>query len=184
MSSVHRRAVILVCALAPSGCASVGAYHPQAPGEPGGYSERQLNAASWRVEFMGDDGMSREVVESHLLHRAAELTVANGYDWFTKSEQSLDEEAEVVVEGRAPARQSPAWRPIWRHRKHFGWSDWMPAGERGPPPSELRDERTSVITRYAAREDITMGRGAPPPGAFNAREVLALLGTSIERPRN
>lgn len=177
-----RRTALVAIALVLSGCASVGTYQPQSADRPDGYADRRLDDTHWRVEFVGDASTSQERVESYLLYRAAEITIDNGFDWFLPAEHALEEETEVIVEARAAPALSPVWRPMWRHRKRFFWSDWMPAGARREPESELPQSTAQTITRYAAREDITMGTGAPPQGAFNAREVVALLQPSIVRP--
>jgi len=177
---MQRRFVLVAVALLVSGCASGGAYHAQSADTQDGYSERRLDDARWRVEYVGDGSTSQERVETYLLYRAAELTTASGYDWFVPAEHTLEEETEIVVEAQRAAEPSAVWRPMWRHRSRFFWSDWMPAGAQPTPRSELAPPSTWTITRYAAREDITMGRGAPPAGAFNAREVIALLQPTID----
>ncbi|MGE0741008.1 MAG: hypothetical protein AB7O98_06665 [Hyphomonadaceae bacterium] len=166
---------LLVC-----GCASTGAYRAQTAESADGYSERRLDEAHWRIEYVGEASASQDRVESFLLYRAAELTVTSGYDWFMPAEHVLEEETEVVVEVSRGLEPSPVWRPMWRHRKRFFWSDWMPAGAEPPPDSpQPAPTGARTITRFAAREDITMGRGAAPAGAFNAREVMALLAPTV-----
>ncbi len=160
-----------------SSCATEASYHPITAGAPDGYSETRLDETHWAVEFIGDASASQETVESHLLYRAAELTVAAGYDWFVPANQSLDTESEVMVRG-ARRVESPVWRPMWRHRSRTSWSDWM---VRGASPAEPPPPTVQTVDRLAAREEITVGRGAAPEGAFNAREVLELLGPSIAR---
>jgi hypothetical protein len=163
-----------------SACATEGSYHASTGAASSGYSDVQLDETHWRVEFIGDASTSQETVESYLLYRAAEITLASGHDWFVPANHSLESESEVVVEGVRAHPESPVWRPLWRHRSRYRWSDWM---VRGASPAE-RPQRATVQTmdRYAAREEISVGRGAAPEGAFNAREVLALLGPSITRP--
>jgi hypothetical protein len=177
-----RRAALLAMALTLCGCASVGTYHPQGAGAQDGYSEHRLDEMRWRVEFIGDSSTSQQRVESYLLYRAAEVTVSSGFEWFMPADHAVEEETEIVVQAQPQPVQSAAWRPLWRHRKRFFWSDWMPAGSQPPPDSDLQRENTWTISRYAAREDIIMGRGAMPQGAFNAREILTLLEPSIVRP--
>jgi hypothetical protein len=161
-----------------SACATEGSYHANTAGVSDGYSETRLDETHWAVEFIGDPSASQETVESYLLYRAAELTVANGYDWFIPASQTLDSESEVVVTG-ARRVDSPVWRPLWRHRNRTQWSDWM---VRGASPSQPTQQTVQTVDRMAAREEISVGRGAPPAGAFNAREVMASLEPSIVRP--
>jgi hypothetical protein len=179
------RVFVLALAMGLAACATPADYHARTPAAADGYSEQRLDDTRWRVEFVGDASASQERVESYLLYRAAELTAARGYDWFLASNHSGETESEIVVE--APPRSAPqssVWRPLWRHRSRFRWSDWM---VRGPDPGEhleARSGRTFTIDRYAAREDIVMGLGEAPNGAFAAQDVLALVGPTIVRPRS
>ncbi len=70
----------LCAALTLAACATTGLY--QARDGESGYAETRLDQTQWRVEFVGDDFTARETVETYLLYRAAELTAANGFDWF------------------------------------------------------------------------------------------------------
>lgn len=153
-------------------CTTVSSYHARTEPLGSGYSEEQIGEARWRVEFTGGVGDTREEVESSLLRRAAELTTAAGYNWFIASSSEVESETEVVVEAQRP-RESPVWRPQWRRRLSLDWTDWMPAGAAAsqtltPPSSHVAEQE-----RFAAREEITMGRGPVPNGAFDARTVLS-----------
>ena len=71
-----------------SACATATPYQPNIavqPGRPvpGGFSEQRIEPERYRVSFAGNSLTSRETVESYLLYRAAELTQAQGFDWFT-----------------------------------------------------------------------------------------------------
>lgn len=181
MTTVFRSVAALAAALALGACATEGVYRPQTAAAAAGYSEQRLDETHWRVEFVGDESASHEAVESHLLRRAAELTVASGYDWFAPVNRSAGVDSEIVVEAQRPRveTESPVWRPMWRHRSRTHWSDWMVRGPAPAPASaaaEADPPPGRTIDRYAAREDIAMGRGPAPAGAFDAREVLALLG--------
>lgn len=146
---------------------------------PENYTSTRLDETHWRVEFVGDAERSQDEVEARLLQRAAELTISSGYDWFVPSDQSVDTESEVIVEGQRQRVESPVWRPMWRHQGRFFWSDWMVRGAAAPEgPTTPPTVRTT--DRLAAREDILMGRGAAPQGAFNARDVLASVGRQAE----
>jgi hypothetical protein len=155
-------------------CATASGYQARTQPAGSGYAEERIGEARWRVEFTGGENDTREEVESYLLYRAAELTSASGYDWFISTASEVESEAEIVVEAQR-VRESPVWRPQWRRRRSLDWTDWMPAGaaasETPIPPSGRVVERE----RFAAREEITMGRGMAPNGAFDARRVLSDL---------
>lgn len=182
MRSTRRLAVFAVTALALSACATSGLY--QARDAESGYAETQLGASHWRVEFVGDNFTSRETVETYLLYRAAELTAQNGDEWFAMSAPSTSEDVEIIVEGERPqAYRDRYWRPRWRRRSRFFWSDVDPVG---PMPYERRPVLESNVAErvhYSASVEIFTGRGAAPAGAFDAAQIIARLGPSIIRPR-
>ena len=51
-------------------------------GITGGYSETQIDDATWRVSFYGNGFTTRETVQTFWLYRCAELTLEKGYDGF------------------------------------------------------------------------------------------------------
>jgi hypothetical protein len=162
-------------------CATGGGYQARIGPAESGYAEERIDETRWRVEFTGSASDTRDNVESYLLYRAAELTTSNGYDWFVPSAHEVDTETEVVVEAQR-ARESPVWRPHWRRNRYSRWTDWMPAGV---PPQEVPARGSSQVTtreRFAAREEITMGRGPAPNGAFEARRVLSDLAATVSGP--
>lgn len=177
-----RFAAVVFAALSIAGCATTGLY--QARDGHSGYAETQLGAARWRVEFVGDDFTSRETVNTYLLYRAAELTRENGHQWFAMAAPTTNEEVEIVVEAqRAQAYSDLYWRPHWRRRGRFFWSDLDPVG---PIPREHQDmasERITETVHYSASAEIFMGDGPPAAGAFNAEDTVARLSPSIVRPR-
>ena len=60
------------------GCATATPYQPLQPGwtASGGFSERQIEPNRWQVSFSGNSLTSRQTVETYLLFRSAELTLA------------------------------------------------------------------------------------------------------------
>lgn len=164
------RAALVAIAFGACSCASV--YHAREGASADGYSERQLEATRWRVEYVGDEISSRERVENFLVLRAADVTLANGYDWFASSAYESESQEELVITGTRSERPA-VWRPQWRERRSpFFWTDWR---ERGPPEHTERSARSYTVQRYAVRQDILLGRGEAPPGAFDAQSVIARL---------
>jgi hypothetical protein len=159
-------------------CVTPNGYQARIEPAGSGYAEERIAETRWRVEFTGGPNDTRDVVESYVLYRAAELTTSSGYDWFIPSAQEVDTETEVVVQAQR-TRESPVWRPQWRRNRYSRWTDWMPAGA---IPQEILERSTAQVTtreRFAAREEITMGRGPAPSGAFEARRVLSDLAPAI-----
>lgn len=86
----HRLAIALAAALL-AGCATATPY--QAATDGYGYAEQKLEANRYRLSFTASSATPRETVRNYLMYRAAELTLANGYDRFLLAEQGVAEEA-------------------------------------------------------------------------------------------
>lgn len=180
-------AVVLALAAGLSACATATPYQPMAAGAAtsGGYSDYRLDNNKFRVTFAGNTLTSRDTVERYLLYRAAELTTAQGYDWFVLAARDTDKTSRTYVEPSAwgPSWRYGYWRPYWSYYgPRYGWRTWDPYwGD--PFWADRVDVRT--VEKYAATADVVMGRGPKPatdPTAFDAREVMANLGPSIARP--
>lgn len=183
MRSLWRLAVYAIAVLSLSACVTTGLY--QARNAEGGYAETRLGADHWRVEFVGDDFTSRDTVETYLLYRAAELAVENGHEWFAMAAPAVSEDVEIIVEAERPqAYRRRYWRPHWRRRGRFFWSDLDPVG---PMPHEVAPRREASVTErvhYSASAEIFTGEGLAPAGAFNAPQTIARLQPSIVRPHS
>jgi hypothetical protein len=177
-----RRGMLYFAAIASAAvlaaCATGGGYQARIAHADSGYAEERMDETRWRVEFTGGASDTKDIVESYLLYRAAELTTSSEYDWFIPSAHEVDSETEVVVEGQR-TRESPVWRPQWRRNRYSRWTDWMPAGAVAHETTERGSSQVTTRERFAAREEITMGRGPAPSGAFEARRVLSDLAPAI-----
>lgn len=181
-------AAMLAAATALGACATATPYQPDAPGAAvsGGYSDYQLDSNKFRVTFAGNTLTSRDTVERYLLYRAAELTVSQGFDWFVVAARDTDKTTRSYVDppSYGPSWRYGYWRPYWSYwGPSWGWRTWDPYwGD--PFWAERVDVRT--VEKYQAMADIIMGKGERPadnPAAFMAREVMANLGPSIQRPQ-
>lgn len=172
-----------------SACATPTPYQPAAAGRhAAGFSEIRIEPNRFRVTFSGNSLTSRETVEGYLLYRAAELTVAQGYDTFTVVDRKTDKSSRAYVQPDPMFHPwyGPSygfWRPSWRYYgPGFGWRSWDPFwGD--PFWSDQMDVRT--VDRYEASAEIVMSRGPKPeadPTAFDARAVMTNLGPRIQRP--
>ena len=183
-------AVSLTLAGLLSACATATPYQPNIPGQAtsGGYSEQRIEPNRFRVTFSGNSLTSRETVEGYLLFRAAELTVQQGFDWFSIADRNVERDRRTYIE-RDPF-YSPwygpgygYWSPSWRYYGGgFGWNTWDPYWG-GPFWGDRMDVRT--VDRYEASAEILTSRGAKPaddPRAFDARAVIENLGPRIVRP--
>jgi hypothetical protein len=190
---LKRSAAIAVTAALAAGlvaCATPTPYQPNIPGQAtsGGFSELRLEPNRFRVNFQGNTLTSRETVEGYLLFRAAELTVQQGYDWFSIVDRETDRKTRTYVEPDPFYRPwyGPGyigWRPYWRYYgRGFGWRTWDPFW--GDPFWHDRvDVRT--VDKFEATAEIVMGKGAKPAydvRAFDARAVIDNLRPRIQYP--
>lgn len=191
--SPKRGACLAMAALLalPAACATSTPYQPlsRASAAAGGYSDQRLAEDRYRVTFAGNTLTSRERVESYLLYRAAELTLERGYDWFVVVDREMEHEIERQIRPDPYYRpwygtRFGAWRPYWRYRVPGDpWFDWDPYhGD----PFWTHDIDVRTVERFEATAEIRLGRGPVPAGeagAMVAREVIAEIGPTIERPR-
>ena len=180
-------AAAAVSALALSACETATPYQPLTRGSAtsGGFSERSIEANRWQVSFAGNSLTDRKTVETYLLYRAAELTLAQGYDWFEIAHRNTDAKSRLIADDFG---YGGYWGPSWRvyHRGRFGgWSGWGGWGGWGGYGGPWGPTDYQQITQYEANAEIVMGRGPKPADntrAFDARAVSTRLCPSIERP--
>ena len=189
-----RRPAVLLASLALAAllaaCETATPYQPNLPGNAtsGGFSDQRLEANRFRVTFAGNSLTSRETVEGYLLYRAAELTVAQGFDTFTIVDRHTDRDRRSYVEPDPLYHPwyGPGfgyWRPHWRYYgRGYGWRGWDPFW--GDPFWADRID-VQTIEKFDASAEILMTHGAKDPAdakAFDARAVMANLGPRIQRP--
>jgi hypothetical protein len=187
-SALFAVAVALAAGLA--ACATPTPYQPNVRGQAasGGFSELRLEPNRFRVNFQGNTLTSRETVEGYLLFRAAELTLENGFDWFTIVDRATERDARTYVEPDPLYRpwygsSYGFWRPSWRYYgRGFGWRTWDPFwGD--PFWANRMDVRT--VERFEASAEVVMGKGPKPADdvrAFDARAVAENLRPRIQYP--
>lgn len=185
------RRLLIIPALAAlavlTACTTPTPYQPyraeSAGGVHGGYSEQRLAPDRFLVKFHGNELTSREQVENSLLYRAAELTVANGYDWFVLSDRHTRHEVETYVH-RSPWGTYGYWQPHWRYYRYgYGWDVWHPEFG-GPFWADHID--VSTVESFEVEAEIALGKGVPrsgDPKAFDARRIMTELGPTLTRPQ-
>lgn len=193
MSTVPaRRSRIAAVALALASASVLASCSTPTPYQPAtgsgsyrtGYWDEQIESDRFRVTFAGNSMTSRETVERYLLYRAAQLTVERGGDYFVLSDRDTEKKSRTYAT-TSPFAGGPwgGWGPSWRYYgPRWGWRSWSPWG--GDPFWD-RDIDIRTVERYEASAEIVIGKGRKPDNirAFNAREVLENLGTSIAPPR-
>jgi len=188
----YRLSIAAGLALLLGGCATTSTpYQPVSASNrvSGGYSEVRLEADRYRVTFSGNMFTSRDKVEGYLLYRAAELTIQQGYDWFVIRQRETEHRVERRVEPDPMYRPwyGPTygyWQPQWRYYDPMdGWRNWHPySGD----PFWADGMDVTTVEQFEATAEIKMRRGEMPKtnrSAFDARDVLQRLGSSVERPQ-
>lgn len=161
-------------ALALSACASSGVdYVPAAESGDVGYSEQQISADRYRVNFIGDDSTSLENVQDFALLRAAELTVQKNYDWFRVADRTT-----IPVHANTPdgSVEIVSTRPTHTNCGLLGCETHY-AGEFATTGAEVPrgDER------YSTNLEIVMGSGSDTDAenTYNARDVIETIRARI-----
>lgn len=177
-----------------AGCTTATPYQPDIRGSQvsGGFSETRVTNDRFRVQFRGNTLTNRDTVERYLLYRAAELTLAQGYDWFEIDDRRTDKTERTYVDSMGPRMGMGwgggwgygMWQPSWRYYgAGFGWRTWDPYW--GDPFFANRmDVRT--VQQFEAGAEIILHKGPTPEGAaraFDARQVRQNLEPTIVRPQ-
>ena len=155
----------LLSALLLSACASVTPYQPLNNGV--GYADQKLENNRYRISFSGNSSTPRETVANYVLYRAAEVTLSNGYDYFTLAAQSTDQEIKSGGGGFG-----------------FGFGG-VGIGRNGGLGIGF-GSGSDIRTEYQGSADVAMYRGKKPANnaqAYDAREVKNNLDPTITRPK-
>ncbi|MFI4934517.1 MAG: CC0125/CC1285 family lipoprotein [Caulobacterales bacterium] len=182
-------AAVLALGLGLSACETATPYQPLAANSAvsGGFTDQKLDAEHFRVTFKGNSMTARDKVETYLLYRAAELTVAQGFDWFEMVDRHTSQDRRTYLDPDpfyGPGYRWGYWRPSWRFHGRGGlWRTWDPFwGD----PFWADDFDVQTVDEYEATADIAMHHGPKPPDdpkALDAHEVMANLGSQIARPK-
>jgi hypothetical protein len=176
----------LALALGLSACETATPYQPLAQGSKvsGGFSDQKLEANRFRVTFAGNTLTGRQTVEDYLLYRAAELTIAQGYDWFTAVDRHTSTDKHTYVE---PIGPYGGWRPYWRWYGGYGSRHWRGWDPWWGDPFWADSVDVQQVEKFEASAEILLGKGPKPEGdpkAFDARAVMTNLGPKIVRPKS
>jgi len=154
-------AALAVSGLSLSACATAPTlYQPAAGPAAVGYSEYRIEPGRYRVTFRGGPGAPAQQVADYVLRRAADIAIADGYDWFRVAGRSTDvlpdtgPRLSVGVGGGSYGRRSGVG---------VGVSQGIPLGG-GPSVSQTIE--------------VVMGRGDRPRAAdaYDARALRQNLG--------
>jgi hypothetical protein len=164
---ITRVLMVATLALGLAACAAPTPYQPGWQGDGYGYSEQRIEQNRFRVSFSGNAATPRETVQNYLLYRAAEITLAQGGDYFVVAARSTSPDyggGSGVSTGVGVGGGS-------RSGVGVGLGIGLPLGGGGSGP-------------VAATAEIVIHRGAKPENlrdAFDARAVRQNLGPRILR---
>lgn len=171
-----RTAAVAALALALGACGTPTPYVPAGEDSRHGYATQRLEENRFRVSFSGNSLTDRSTVENYLLYRAAEITRAQGKDYFVVVNRDIDADTTY----HTTYDPWPLYRPhrYWEH-PFFGHPYWGPGFGYAP-----LDATSHAVTRYDAHAEIVLHSGRKPaddPRAFDARAVLRNLGPAVVR---
>ena len=150
----------VLLALLIASCAATP-YQPLRDGR--GYSEQKIESNRYRVSFAGNSYTPLQTVQDYVLYRAAELTLASGYDYFMLGNQSTVSE---------PGHSSGL---------SFGLGGFSSGGGLGVG---VGTSTGSSNSQYEGQADILMFKGRKPdnePRAFDARATKTNLDAQVKR---
>ncbi len=156
----------LLTTLALAACARPTPYQAAASEGAPGYSEKMIGEDQYRIGFEGNGLTTREMVDRYLLHRAAELTRENGFDYFITGNYR-----EYVDPQGLAGRQSQI---SFARRQEL----LIGSGIRARFGEE-------VVDRYGAEIDILMQKGEAPASdnVHDAAEILKRARTASFEPQ-
>ena len=149
--------VLAACATAPT------LYQPAAGRDAVGFSEYRIEPGRYRITFRGAPGAPPNQVADYALLRAADLAIADGYDWFRVSERFMAGEPD-----RSPRIS------LGVGGGNYGWHSGSSVGV-----------GTSFSTgggpTVASTLEVVMGKGPRPPGTdvYDARGVRSSVGQRV-----
>jgi hypothetical protein len=148
---------LAACATAPT------VYQPATSANAIGYSEYRIEPGRYRITFQGGSGAPPEQVMDFALKRAADLAIADGYDWFRVSDRFM----------RATGGNSGPTLSLGIGGASFGRHSAVGGGV-----GTGLDLGGGNSGASAATIEVFMGKGPRPPGgdAYDAHAVSSSLG--------
>jgi hypothetical protein len=157
---MKRLILLSLAAIGLTACQTPTVYGPAASASAVGYSETAIEQGRWRVTFHGGSGADAARVGDLALLRAADLTLAQGYDWFR-------------VTDRYDQAQPSGGPYVSLGGGGGGFGRGSAVGVGGDVGFDL-----SGGPKLTRTLDILMGKGAAPADAdvYDARQVRATIG--------
>jgi hypothetical protein len=154
-----------LAALSLAACATAPTVYQPAAGPTGiGYSEYRIEPGRYRVTFQGGQGAPPQQVMDYAIVRAADLTLAEGYDWFRIADRFM--------------RPTSAGNPGPRISLGVGGMDFGRHSSVGVGVGTGFNLGQGTYGATQATVEVFMGKGPKPPGVdvYDARAVRSTLG--------
>ena len=125
------------------------------PAGPGVFTAKPSGPGIFKLVVTGHTYTSRGEIEKYLAYRAARLTIEQGGEWFTFTEdRGKGETAEPAPahdsEGPRYSFRMKYFRPVWRYKTSGSqaWTRWSPFA--GVPSAKLRNRAARAAQDYLA----------------------------------
>lgn len=163
-----RRVCCLLVLLSLSACSTP--YQPQ--GFAGGYREQRISADQYIVSARGNAAASMDTIKTYTLRRAAELSVQNGYRFFTILEGSQDYKTGFIT---TPGTYRGTTTGSVYGTGNYAYGSTQTQGTYTPG-------QTTTYRKPRASITIKMLNPPLPPGTnvFNAEEVLTYTSNVVK----
>lgn len=175
------RSLIALSALLVLG-ACVNATPYQLAGRGGeGFVDQQLEVGKYRVTFKGNTLVERATAENYVLYRAAEVTLAAGYDHFLLADQTADALSSYYSTGFNSGFGGGHFGRGFFYGGGFGGFGGFGGGFGGITTSNTRERQSYVVGAV-----IQAARGPKPADnaqAYDARSVIESIGPALVRPK-
>ena len=148
----------LAACLALAACSTPTVYGPRMSANGSGFTEMRIEADRYRVSYQGGNGAGPDQVADYALLRAAEITSAQGYDWFRVVEQFTQ-----GTGGRGPQLSVGGGSTSFGRRSAVGLGLGTSFDLSGGP-------------QLVRNLEIKLGRGAKPNDAYDAADVIRTVG--------
>jgi hypothetical protein len=174
-STIAFRALAAACVLGLAGCASTPDYVPADDVDDFGHYSTKLGDDRYRIVYTGGRSTGLNTTRDYALMRAAELTLADGYDWF----EVVDRET-VTIRDHEPETGFGVERAYYVER-----NCGLLSCSRSVQPwttTRLRMDIDRSQTKHSHMLEIVMGKGEIPEHGgsyYDADTVAAALFESM-----
>ncbi|MGF1464138.1 MAG: hypothetical protein ACFB2Z_13450 [Maricaulaceae bacterium] len=170
---MFRKVLIAAALISVAACASPTPYQQAFKNRPG-YSEARLEDDRFRVQFSGNSLTDRQTVETYVLFRAAELTLQNGYDYFTIVLRDIDANRRI---------SGTSFNNGFGVFGGFGGGGFFFSRGFGGLGGGISTFNAREIRSFSAIAEVQLHEGDKPdtPNAFDAREVQRNLQNEVIR---